>query len=349
MQSLWVFRLIPPIFSGLLVLSGVALNWWGRIVDLITFQEDLDNITKVVQGIEPDWGLWIFLLGIVGLAISIPIAIRGRESQKTVEIDTLAPQNKNAVPTEEPQPHHAPASSLDRQPIYHAYKHLKKINLCNETGHEFDEIASILRQAAIDGEIIIWGAARTLQFKHENPIFKKISSEYWEGHGIEPSFLYANPNEFPNQGFGHVKTYQEQMPEGVGTIYYYLQVDMDEVKARWPSELSLREAALAAYDELLQVPRLAHDLQEYQESKRSKLAAHMLLGHAHPPIPLYGRFPHSQKREEIQYNRIDALVINDDATEICYRANEDQRYVDLTMERSALAKRIKLLKGEDLS
>ena len=120
---------------------------------------------------------------------------------------------------------------VDCQPIYHAYKYLEAKGNYLE-GDEPERIAEYLRQEAYDKQITIWGAKEITEIEGQRPFRLAISHEYWENHAVDPVFFYVDPEQFPDNEQGHVKSYQERMPEGVGEIYYYLHIDMNEIHTK---------------------------------------------------------------------------------------------------------------------
>lgn len=177
-------------------------------MDFINFQEDVGAITTFVQSVEPDWGLRIFLLGIISLVITIPIAVRLR----------------------------GPVSALEsHKPINHAYEWLSRNRFYEDENHEEEEIAHSLEQAALDEKITIWGGQPNAPFfEEEKPVRQKISPDYWVKYQINRNRLYRSADKFPDEG--HVTHRRSSFPpEPDEQIYWHLRVDMNEIKARWKS------------------------------------------------------------------------------------------------------------------
>ena len=69
------------LFFGGLTIFGAILNWWGRIVDLLNFSDDMESLIAYVPRFEADWGLYI-ILGLVGLTSTFFIPVWKSRSQK---------------------------------------------------------------------------------------------------------------------------------------------------------------------------------------------------------------------------------------------------------------------------
>ena len=104
---------------------------------------------------EASWGQGIFVLGLIGLTFHILQSWRKKSwRKKAVGPDgqefTGGPLSSKAT-TKAPQ--------LERLPINLAYEHLIRVGVFEEDGNDALQIANLLRQAALDGEISIWGAS----------------------------------------------------------------------------------------------------------------------------------------------------------------------------------------------
>ena len=73
--------------------------------------------------------------------------------QRTVETDDPKSSSGTFAPEVETK-----APPLDRQPINLAYEHLIRVGVFEEDGNDALQIANLLRQAALDGGISIWGS-----------------------------------------------------------------------------------------------------------------------------------------------------------------------------------------------
>ena len=117
-------------------------------MDLLNFSDDMESLIADVPRFEADWGLYIFLLGLVGLTITFFIPVWKSRSQKAIGIEGQGISSGPVLPevgTKAPQ--------LDRQPINQAYEYLVGLRVVQEDGNEPMQIAGLLRQAALDGEI----------------------------------------------------------------------------------------------------------------------------------------------------------------------------------------------------
>ena len=206
------------VFFTLLALLGAALNWWGRIVDLLNLPEDMESIGETLSNLETDWGLWIFFVGLGGLIISVLIAFQKNKTHQTAVV-TGSDQNSGQAP------------QIDRQPINHAYEYLLEMGAWKE-GDEPLQIAHCLRQAALDGGITIWGAEpSSLPFERQLPLLLEIESGYWEHHEINPVCLMYSASELPDKGCFTLYTGPiHKAPD----VRWHLHVDMNEIKAKWP-------------------------------------------------------------------------------------------------------------------
>ena len=121
---------------------------------------------------------------------------------------------------------------LDRHPINRAYEHLMEVGVFEEDGNEVMQIAGLLRQAALDGDILIWGAEpSSAPVEWQTPILLAIDRDYWRHHGIDPVRLMIDASELPDEG---CKTQRESRPWDDQTeCYWHLNVDMKQVRSKW--------------------------------------------------------------------------------------------------------------------
>ena len=206
MQSLGMVRFILPLCSGLFAVLVAVANWWGRIMDFLNFSEDLDTMTTTVQGIEKDWGLWIFIIALVSFITLTSIAIHGRRAEISLKC---------------------------RKPINYAYDWLSQNRFYEDEINEEEDIAHSLEQAALDEEITIWGVEPyPSPFEEEDPVWQKISPSYWVKHQISRDRLCRRASKYPDEG--HVSCRRSSgAPDTDEQIYWYLRVNMNEIKARW--------------------------------------------------------------------------------------------------------------------
>ena len=123
--------------------------------------------------------------------------------------------------------------SIERQPINHAYEHLIGVGACEEDGNEALRIASILRQAALDGQILIWGAEpSSVPDEWHNPLLLEIERDYWRHYEIDPVSLMISAGELPEQG---CTTLGSSSRHPQNECYRHLHVNMNEIRSRWPS------------------------------------------------------------------------------------------------------------------
>lgn len=128
-----------------------------------------------------------------------------------------------------------------RQPINHAYEYLKDIGIYQGEDNEAIGIAALLRQAAYDGDITVWGSSPTFA-QFGEPFLAILPSEYWKDYEIEPGCLMVSADELTEKGhvtefnlFGQSNRLAE--PE----IYWHLHVDMREVSGKWQRGLTRRK------------------------------------------------------------------------------------------------------------
>ena len=220
---------VPPfrLFFGGLTIFGAILNCWGRIVDLLNFSDDMESLIAYVPRFEADWGLYIFILGLVGLTSTFFIPVWKSRSQKDIGIEGQGISSGPVLPevgTKAPQ--------LDRQPINQAYEYLVGPRVVQEDGNEPMQIAGLLRQAALDGEIMIWGSEpSSAPVEWQAPILLEINRGYWRHHEIDPVSLMIDASELPDKG---CKTQRRSHPWNDQTeCYWHLHVDMKQVRSKW--------------------------------------------------------------------------------------------------------------------
>ena len=121
---------------------------------------------------------------------------------------------------------------VDRQPINHAYAHLIEVRVFEEDGNKPMQIAGLLRQAALDGKVIIWGSEpSSAPVEWQAPALLEINRRYWRHHGIDPVFLMIDASELPSEG---CKTQRESPPwNDPIECYWHLHVDMNQVGSIW--------------------------------------------------------------------------------------------------------------------
>ena len=173
----------------------------------------------------------LFVLGL--LAIYFPIwwskIRRTRPDPQTEDSGpnwTMKSRSQKAIGIEE-------SPQLDRQPINQAYEYLAGLKVVKEDGMEPMQVAGLLRQAALDGEIMIWGSEPSLvPVERQAPILLEINRGYWRHHGINPASLMIDASELPDKGCetqrGHRHDRNDQTE-----CYWHLHVDMKQVRTKW--------------------------------------------------------------------------------------------------------------------
>ena len=214
--------------GGLTILGGI-IRWWGTLMDLLSFSDDMESLIAAVSRFEADWGLYILLVGLVGLIITFVIPVWKSRSQKAIGTEGQGINSGLVLPevgTKAPQ--------LDRQPINQAYAYLVGLKVAQEDGTEplHMHIAGLLRQAALDGDIMIWGAEPSLvPVERQTPILLAIDRDFLRHHGIDPVCLTFDASALPDEG---CKTQREGRPSDDKTeCYWHLHVDMNQVWSIW--------------------------------------------------------------------------------------------------------------------
>ena len=217
------WRSIYILLSGGLTIFGASLNWWGRIVDVLNLSDDA---AALMTALDSSWGLWIFLLGLIGLIITFVIPVWKSRSQKAIGTEGQGISSGSVLPevgTKAPQ--------LDRQPINQAYEYLVGLKVVQEDGHQPWQLAVLLRQAALDGEILIWGAEpSSASVKWPTPILLAIDRDYWRHHEIDPVRLMYDASELPDAGCTTQR--ESRPPDDQPECYWHLHVDMNRVRSK---------------------------------------------------------------------------------------------------------------------
>ena len=198
----WLVSIFRRFFGGLTIFLGPIRDWWGGIVDLLNFSDHMKSLIAAWKSrSQKD-------IGIEGQGIS--------SGPVLPEVGTKAPQ-------------------LDRQPINQAYEYLVGLRVVQQDGEDGKEpmqIAGLLRQAALDRQIMIWGSEpSSAPVESQAPILLEINRGYWEHHGIDPVSLMSGASELPEKG---CKTQRGSDPFNDQTeCYWHLHVDMKQVKSKW--------------------------------------------------------------------------------------------------------------------
>ena len=118
---------------------------------------------------------------------------------------------------------------LDRHPINHAYEYLLDLKVFREDGNEALQIANLLRQAALDGEISVWGAEpSSVPVEWQSPFLLEIDRDHWRHNEIAAEFLMISVNDLPEKGCTTLTTGIMEV-EG----YWHLHVNMNQVRYKW--------------------------------------------------------------------------------------------------------------------
>ena len=197
-------------------------------MDLFNFSDDAAAIKAAIPQFEASWGLGIFVLGLIGLTFAILQSWREKSWRKKA----VGPDGQEFTSGPLSSKTTTKAPPLDRQPINHAYEHLMEVGVFEEDGNEPMQIAGLLRQAALDGDILIWGAEPSFApVEWQTPILLAIDRDYWRHHGIDPVRLMIDASKLPDKG---CETQRETRPWDDQTeCYWHLHVDMKQVRSKW--------------------------------------------------------------------------------------------------------------------
>ena len=108
--------------------------------------------------------------------------------------------------------------TVDRQPLDHAYRILKYMGVYRGEGDKRTGISNMLRQAALDGDIIMWGVEIANQ-SLDRCVLLKIPPDYWANYAIDETGFeksaFVGPDSIPHK------------------LYWHLHADMDEIKVKY--------------------------------------------------------------------------------------------------------------------
>lgn len=114
-----------------------------------------------------------------------------------------------------------------RSPLHDALTYLQSVRQWEGDVH-FAVVAA-LRQAALDGDIPMWGEEQESNPSNSTPPRVKIESDHWRDHGIDPTSISVPPSEAPRWGaFSEADT-------STARGYYHLHTDMTAVRKAWPA------------------------------------------------------------------------------------------------------------------
>lgn len=318
-------------------------------MDIANFKADTNAVVGLLNEISktftPNWGVIIFAVGLLGLIFVVfEKQILRRVSSLFGATSDDAPATPDNTNVNLLQPSTVEKSrAADRQPINHAYEYLVSITAYEDEGNYIEEIVHTLRQAALDEEIIIWGAKEPSTFEDGKPTLIKIHHDEWKRFEIDATQIWEKVEDLQE---GH----EAYVPRNSDLKYYHLQVDMIEVKERWPIEkfqVPLRDCVIEAYERVLAADPANVALLSYQDQpeKLPKLAAEMLINNADPPIRITGVFPPLKTRKPIIDPEIpeqgvsNIWVVNDGATEMHSLFDDKKRFTDVMVNRVDLERR----------
>ena len=122
--------------------------------------------------------------------------------------------------------------SLGRQPINRAFEYLLDMRVFREDGNQALQIANLLRQSALDGELLIWGSEpSSIPIEWHEPFLIEIDRDYWRHHEIDAVRLMEGASDLPEKGCTALTTGVRE-DEG----YWHLHVDMNQVRSKWSDD-----------------------------------------------------------------------------------------------------------------
>ena len=179
------------------------------------------------------WNVGLLFLGTVSFLYAVaPERVvlwfrdRFRTSQRTEgqkdgmrRIEQNEAQRAKEPPLVQPERRVQP---LDRQPLDHAYRILRYMGAYQGEGDERTGISYMLRQAALDGDITIWGVEYANQ-PPDHRLLLKIPPNYWANYAIDAA-SYENS----------VLTGPDSIPK---KLYWNLHADMNEIRVKWANSV----------------------------------------------------------------------------------------------------------------
>ena len=159
-------RSFARLFSTLVIVLGAVLNWWGRLVDLFNFSEDTKAMLASVQEIEADWGLLIFLLGLIGLALTFFGSLWRRQPQ---EAEELAHSATTAIKESGPN-----------------WAILELVQRLLDDGYDVIPCMREIEDRARLGQLAVWGRKYSTVEAGENPNpLKPVSENHWDHYSLD--------------------------------------------------------------------------------------------------------------------------------------------------------------------
>ena len=162
-----------------------------------------------------------------------PKSVHQRIAKIRSSVDAGSALRRHDGPIEEIQPQQP---AIDRRRINRAYEYLKDICAYQGDGDEAIGIAAMLRQAAYDGDITIWGSRPTFS-PIGGPFLEKIPKEFWKKYEIEANLLPLDVDELgESEERGHFTARASLSTDSSledTDANWHLHVYMSEVKANW--------------------------------------------------------------------------------------------------------------------
>ena len=165
-------RSVTALFLALLAGLGALLNWWGRIVDLFNLSEDTKAMLASVQKIEADWGIFIFLIGLIGLALTFAIPMWQRRCQNAAETDSPKCSSGLIPPAVE--------GSGPNWTVLSLVQHMR------EAGIDVVLCMREIEDKARLGQLAVWGRKYSAANPHENPNpLRPIETDHWDHYCLD--------------------------------------------------------------------------------------------------------------------------------------------------------------------
>ena len=240
--------------------------------------------------------------------------------------------------------------------------------------NEFVGVLDKIQQAAFDGDLPIWGK------QAQSDIWRPISREYWEYHGIDWFSMLKGEPEI-------LKTESKKTTQNVG-VWWELMTSRKMVDELWPikikdealqelgrlqkeganeqSELiTLREAVIDAWERIRKLPEFdtqpSHSpefasLRDYYEREPAKLpgiVAQLIFNSTDPPLPIEGIAPPRTVMEVIPEDITRGYMFSDDATEMFdvydreKPVEQRRRYTNLRVKRTDIEGRVKAIEEDN--
>ena len=183
----------------------------------------IEVIAGVVVAINLLWAIPVATVGVAFMAYgTFPEQIQ-RIVSKLPFLAKASQQNARSEAAKQPLEKTTPWAN--RQPINHAYDWLYENGYCEDDENASEDIAHLLRQAAADEEITVWGAkAEPLWLEGQKPLLFKISSEYWLTAEIDPTRINRSVDALNDITEGAHVTLKDMSASGDVIIYWHLSI-----------------------------------------------------------------------------------------------------------------------------